>query len=72
MMAFNLCPDDGRPPRLWRFVAPGSLGHEGGRPVVSLLLKKENIQKIDRELLDTLSEVDRLRVLHTGEEFLVA
>lgn len=71
MMAFNLCPEGGLP-RLWRFVAPGSLGYEGGRPIVSILSKKENIQKIDRELLDTLSEVDRIRVLHTGEEFLVA
>ncbi len=68
MMGFNLCPDGG-PPRIWRFVAPGSLGYEGGRPVVSLLDPKTNIQKLDKELLDELSEVNRLLVLHTGSDF---
>lgn len=69
MMAFNLCPDDG-PPRLWRFVAPGSLGHDRGRSIVSLLLVKENIQKLDKELLDSLPELHRLQVLHTGADLI--
>ena len=67
-MGFNLCPDDG-PPRLWRFVEPGSLGYEDGRRIVSLLLKEENIQKLDKELLDQQTDLDRLMILHTGADF---
>lgn len=67
-MAFNICPDNG-PPRLWRPVAPGSLGYSGGRPIVSLLLKEKNIQLLDHELLAGLSETDRLMVLHTGSDY---
>lgn len=66
-MALNLCPDNG-PPRLWRPVPAGSLGYEGGRPIVSMLLTG-NIQLLDHELLDTLPELERLRVLHTGADF---
>lgn len=67
-MAFNICPDNG-PPRLWRFVAPGSLGFEGGRPIVSLLLREQNIQQLDKELLDASTELDRIQILHTGADF---
>lgn len=67
-MTFNLCPDDG-PPRLWRFVAPGTLGYEGGRAVVSILVKEENLQLIDKELLAQMPELDQLMVLHTGANF---
>lgn len=68
-MTFNLCPDDG-PPRLWRFVKAGSLGYcNGGRPIVSVLVRDENLQLIDKELLDQLPELNRLMVLHTGANF---
>lgn len=68
-MALHLCPDNG-PPRLWRPVEPGSLGYtNSGRPIVSVLLPG-NIQLLDRELLDTLPELERLQVLHTGAKFL--
>lgn len=68
-MAFNLCPDNGSP-RLWRPVEPGSLGYtEGGRPIVSLLDAKQNIQWLDKELLASLPEVEQLQVLHTGAAF---
>ena len=67
-MAFNLCPDNGLP-RLWRPVAPGSLGYAGGRPIVSMLIDG-NIQLIDKELLNGLSETDRLMVLHSGADCL--
>lgn len=65
-MALNLCPDNG-PPRLWRPVAPGSLGYEGSRPLVSVLLPG-NIQLIDYDLLDKQPELVRLQVLHTGAD----
>jgi hypothetical protein len=66
-MAHNICPDNGLP-RLWRPVEPGSLGFEGGRRIVSLMLPG-NIQLLDKELLEGLPELDRLRVLHTGADF---
>lgn len=66
-MALNLCPDNG-PPRLWRPVKPGSLGYEGSRPIVSMILPG-NIQLLDYELLDTLPELVRLQVLHTGADY---
>lgn len=65
-MPFNLCPDDGRPARIWRFVAPGALGYQGGRPIVSLLSRANNIQLLDKELLESMGELDRLQTLHTG------
>lgn len=67
-MGFNLCPDNG-PPRIWRFVEPGSLGYQGGRPIVSLLQKRTNIQLLDKELLDELGDNHRLMVLHTGAAY---
>jgi len=68
-MAFNLCPDNG-PPRLWRPVEPGSLGYtEGGRPIVSLLDAKQNIQLLDHDLLKQLPETEQLQILHTGADF---
>lgn len=66
-MTFNLCPDDG-PPRLWRFVEPGSLGEVGGRAIVSMLLKG-NILTIDKELFDELPELQRHRLLRTHHAF---
>jgi hypothetical protein len=66
-MAHNICPDGG-PPRLWRPVEPGSLGYEGSRPIVSLMLPG-NIQLLDKELLEGLPELVRLQVLHTGADF---
>jgi hypothetical protein len=71
LMAFALCPDQG-PPRLWRFVAAGSLGYAGGGyPIVSMLLPG-NILKIDRELYDQMCDIDKHRLLRTHNDFEVA
>lgn len=68
-MAFALCPDNGLP-RLWRPVPAGSLGYgNGGRPIVSVLLKEKNTQLIDHELLETLPELQRVMVLRTHAAF---
>lgn len=68
-MTFALCPDNG-PPRLWRFVAPGQLGYtDWGRPIVSVLMKKDNILLLDKELLDGLPELTRHMVLRTQLAF---
>lgn len=67
-MAFALCPDNGLP-RLWRFVAAGELGFEGGRPIVALLLKDQNLLKIDKELFDQLIPTDQHRLLRTHHAF---
>lgn len=68
-MAFSICPDNG-PPRLWRFVASGSLGYVGAQPVVGMLLPG-NLLKIDKELYDNLPWSDQHRLLRTHETYTV-
>ena len=69
-MSFALCPDNG-PPRLWRFVAAGTLGYIGGKPIISILLDG-NILMIDKDMFDSLVELDRHQLLRTHNNFTVA
>lgn len=64
MFAFN---PDGRPARLMRFVAPGTL------PAANLLAiydYSQNLVIIDREHFDRLTEWDRRETLRTHHPYL--
>ncbi len=67
-MTYALCPDNG-PPRLWRFVAAGELGYEGGRPIVTILLHKDNLLLIDKELYDKQGELQQHMLLRTQDAY---
>ena len=59
-MSFAICPDDGLP-RLWRFVASGSLPEE----VIATLDKAQNLLTIDRGLFEQLAPLEQHMLLRT-------
>ena len=62
-MTFNLIPDDGRPPRLLRFVDPRTFGTPS---VVAVLDPTRNLLMVDKEVFDLLDRQDQDRILKTA------
>jgi hypothetical protein len=63
MPDFAFCPK-GRPPRLERFVEPGTLP---GVNLLALYDAKQNLVIINRELFDKLSREDQRKTLRTQQ-----
>jgi hypothetical protein len=61
----NVLPDGG-PPRLFRFVEPGTLPSTS---LIATLDKTHNVLSIDREKFQQLSDLQRQIVLTTGQRF---
>jgi len=65
-MAFAFNPDDG-PPRLMRYVEPGTLP---GTNLLAIYDKAQNLLIIDRELFERLTDTERSITLRTTQSFL--
>jgi hypothetical protein len=60
-MTFTLCPETG-PPRVIRFVECI------GRGLLAVYYPEKNVLSIDKVLYDTLSDIDKQRVLTTRHD----
>lgn len=65
-MVFAFNPDDG-PPRLFRYVEPGTLP---SRDLLSIYDKTQNLLIIDRAHFAKLSDVEKHFVLRTQQPFI--
>lgn len=65
-MPFAFNPDDG-PPRLIRFVEPGTLPDKN---LLAIYVKSDNLLIVDRKLYDTLSPVQQKLTLRTHKSSL--
>ena len=64
-MAFAFTPDD-RPPRLMRYVKHGTLPTA---ELVSIYIEESNLLIIDKQHFDSLSEIDKRKLLRTHEPY---